>query len=551
MLALAAATVLPRQDTGPLSFNWYALEPADDIKWTPCFGSQLCARLNVPLDYSTPNGPTAQIALQMIPAADKENYQGTIIVNPGGPSGPGTQFVLGNGIKLSRIFGPTFDILGFDPRGTGATTPLIQCFNSVKEANAWSIALGMMWDYPHDTSVQRTRAHTQLIGQLCKDKFGGSGKEELGANATEWGPARFVGTASVVRDMVRISEKLGQPKVRYYGVSYGTTIGQHLAALFPDKIERMIIDGVQDGHHWLNGYNYDIITDVGDVIDDFYQTCVAAGPSKCSIWEKTALGVKRRVERVLDSLRNDPIPIAHSVGGPFVLTEDIFLQVVFTDLYSPLSGFPDIAQLARAVETRDITRLAHVADGAVDTSALPPWYQPNESLFAIECGDWPPYTDSLRDSLSALRKSIALVPRLGLYAASSTTHVRMACSGWPIAQKNRFAGPLAGALPVPVLVTSSRYDPVTPLAGARNVTARYPGMRLLVQEGAGHAAYTTMSKCTAGIMRAYMITGELPPEGTSCKRELVPFVDVEDLEYDLAAQARFGRPFSHRLAHRS
>ncbi|EJD39187.1 alpha/beta-hydrolase [Auricularia subglabra TFB-10046 SS5] len=492
-----------------------------------------------------------QIALQMLPATDKENYQGTIIVNPGGPSGPGTQFVLSGGTKLSRMFGPSFDILGFDPRGTGATTPLIQCFDNLAEGNAWRTGLGMMWDRPQDTSVARTRAHMQLLGLLCKDKFGGNGKEEIGANATEWGPARFVGTASVVKDMVRISEKLGQPKLRYYGVSYGTTIGQHLAALFPDKIERMIIDGVQDGYHWLNGYNWDTVRDAGKVIDDFYQTCAAAGASKCPIWEKTARGVEKRMERVLDSLRTDPIAVPHSAIGPFVLTEDIFLQVVFGDLYSPLYGFPDIAQVARAVETRDQARLAALAASAADTSALPPWYQPNESLFAIECGDFPPYTDALRDSTTALRKANALVPRLGLYAASSVTHVRIACSGWPIAQKNRFTGPLAGTLPVPVLVTSSRYDPVTPLAAARNVTARYPGMRLFVHEGAGHAAYTTMSKCTANVMRAYMTTGELPPEGATCARELVPFVDVEDLDYDLAAQARFGgRLFSHPLSRR-
>lgn len=312
----------------------------------------------------------------------------------------------------------------------------------------------------------------------------------------------------------------------------------------------MIIDGVQDGYHWINGYNYDTIVDVKGVVNDFYATCVAAGASKCPIWERTPRGVERRLERVLDSLRTDPIAVAHSPAGPFVLTEDIFLQVAFGDLYSPLYGFPDIAQVARAVETRDLARLAALAAGAADTSALPPWYQPNESIFAIECGDWAPYADTLADSLSALRQSIALVPRLGLYAASSVTHVRMACSGWPIVQKDRFAGPLAGKLPVPVLVTSSRYDPVTSLAAARNVTARYPGMRLFVHEGAGHAAFTTMSKCTANVMRAYMTTGELPPEGASCKRELVPFVDVEDFDYDMASQARFVRPFSHPLARR-
>ncbi|EJD39188.1 alpha/beta-hydrolase [Auricularia subglabra TFB-10046 SS5] len=545
LLVPAFAGILPRQASDPASFDWYALEPSDDIKWTPCFEGRLCARLNLPLDYTKPDGPKTQIALHMLPATDKANYQGTIFVNPGGPSSPGTQFVLSSGKKLASIFGPSFDILGWDPRGTGATTPLIRCFDSPNDTNRWRSELGMMWDRPQDTSVQRTKAHMQIIHPLCKDNFGGNGKEEIGASATEWGPGRFLGTQSVVQDMVNIAEKLGQPKLRYYGISYGTTIGQYLATLHPDKIERMIIDGVQDGYHWLNALNYDITKDMGLVIDEFYKNCVDAGPSRCAVWEKTPRAVERRMTHILDQLRNEPISVSYAATGPFVLTEDVFLEIAFSAFYHPLTGFPGVADLALAVEAKNQTFLSAMARVPADASDFPPWDQPNEAVFAVECADWPPYEDTIEEGRAYLRHANSFVPRLGLYGASSVTQIRLVCSGWPIKSKDRYTGQLVGKVPVNALVASQSLDPVTPLDAARNITMRYPGTRLFVQNGTGHATWTTMSNCTANVFRNYMITGELPPEGTTCEQDLKPFIDTEDLDYELDAHPQLQRLFSH------
>ncbi|EJD50990.1 hypothetical protein AURDEDRAFT_160131, partial [Auricularia subglabra TFB-10046 SS5] len=193
LLVPTFATVSPHRQSpaDPLSFDWYALKPEDDVKWTPCFDVQLCARLNIPLDHAVPDGPTTQIALQMIPATDKENYQGTIVVNPGGPGKSGTRFMFTDGLKLSQLFGPTFDILGFDPRGTGATTPLALCFDSGSAANTWETqSPGFLGR--DDGSFAYERGRVQLLRALCKQKLGGTGRDDVGANATEWGPGRFM-----------------------------------------------------------------------------------------------------------------------------------------------------------------------------------------------------------------------------------------------------------------------------------------------------------------------------------------------------------------------
>ncbi|EJD50932.1 alpha/beta-hydrolase, partial [Auricularia subglabra TFB-10046 SS5] len=485
------------------------LKPEDDIKWTPCFDVQLCARLNLPLDHAVPDGPTTQIALQMIPATDKENYQGTILVNPGGPGVLGMLFMFVDGQRLSKVFGPTFDILGFDPRGTGATTPLALCFDSGNAGNTWDAqSPGRLslddGSFTYDRGRRRRCAHPARV------------KSNPGATAGDWGPGRFMGTPYVARDMIRIAEKLGQDKVQYYGISYGTVLGQYLAALYPDKIERMIIDGVVDGANWLSGQSTNMLKDVVHIVDQFYQNCIDAGPTKCAVWEKTPAAVATRIDKVLDSLKAAPIAVPQSRSGPLVLTETAFLSIAFTDLYSPLTGFADIAELAHAVETRNQTRLSQIVYVSGDVGGLPQWFQPNQAFYAIQCSDFPHLADSVADELAALDAANALVPRLARFGASGIARHRLSCADWSVPQKGRYPGPLAGKLPVPVLVTSTRYDPVTPLDAARNVTARYDGMRLLVQEGSGHSTYTAPSNCRAAAFRAYMTTGEMPPEGTVC-----------------------------------
>lgn len=187
------------------------LEPSDNLTWTPCFDGQHCARLNLPLDHSAPNGPKIQLALQMIRAM--RLLLGSIFVNPGGPGRAGNGFVLDGGKALVEIFGPTFDILGFDPRGTGATTPRADCVGTDAQRQAAWADSEVVGTREGDGSIPLTRAHNQVRGEICAAALGGDGKEEIGGTVESWGPGRFMSTASVVEDMVKILELLGQEKL--------------------------------------------------------------------------------------------------------------------------------------------------------------------------------------------------------------------------------------------------------------------------------------------------------------------------------------------------
>lgn len=200
------------------------LVPSEEITWSSCFSGYKCARLILPLDYLSPSGagPNATIALQMIPATDMTNYRGTILINPGGPGGSGTSAVSRYGMNISRVVGGSYDVLGFDPRGTGASTPSADCFDSESQFKIWTLQAGDRFLNLSDGSVEMARAKERVVGQRCLNALGGNGREETGT-VKDWGAGRFMSTASVATDMLKIVEKLGQEKLLYWGFVCNST----------------------------------------------------------------------------------------------------------------------------------------------------------------------------------------------------------------------------------------------------------------------------------------------------------------------------------------
>jgi hypothetical protein len=141
---------------------------------------------------------------------------GAIIVNPGGPGASGTELVQTMGDLIASVVGPNFDILGFDPRGTGATTPLAICFDSDSQLAVFNLQDVTSLN-TSDGSIPFARAHERVVGERCLSALGGDGNESLSGTAEEWGIGRFMDTASVATDMLQIVNKLGQEKLQYAG----------------------------------------------------------------------------------------------------------------------------------------------------------------------------------------------------------------------------------------------------------------------------------------------------------------------------------------------
>ncbi|KAM5533228.1 hypothetical protein V8D89_013093 [Ganoderma adspersum] len=517
--ALSTALVSPAPANSTTNFDWQSLSPSTDIQWTPCYDGQQCARLLLPLDYlaNSSSGATTAIALRMIPARDRFNYKGTVLVNPGGPGESATgDFMTLFGPNISTVVGDSFDVLGFDPRGVGASTPRLDCFASGAARDIWNLQEGnQLLNASDDGLLEFYAARAKVLGDRCAQR-----------SAAEGDIGRFMGTASVATDMVKIAEKLGQEKVQYWGFSYGTILGQYFAAMYPDKVGRMIIDGVLDGYEYRNALWNNSLTDNEAVIDSLFTFCHQAGPLKCPLYESTPSAIRDRYFGVLATVKQNSVPIPLAEPAQ-VLTHKDLINQIFNAAYSPVLTYPLVAATIRAIETLNQTSLAVLApivgSSATCDCPAPPALPDNgyEAFFAIACGD----AEAVPFDPAAYRGFFAALTRVAPTVGPFWALYHLGCTQWPMRAAWRYSGPLAAQHTAhPLLVVSPQFDPVTPLVEARGVRARYGGAGLLVQDSYGHTSLSAPSVCTAKLVRAYLEEGTLPKEGTVCEPDELPFV---------------------------
>ncbi|KAF5357279.1 hypothetical protein D9758_005919 [Tetrapyrgos nigripes] len=475
---------------GTSGFNWNSIEPSTNFTWVDCFSGFQCARFQAPLDYSNPdNGQSAAIAVVKLAAqAPASEYGGPIFTNPGGPGGSGVSFMLGGGQFIQSIVGAQFDIIGFDPRGVNNTTPQISFFNTDVERLAFLVDERADLNSTPE-ALPESWARYQIAGQLAQSRDNGS--------------LNFVTTADVARDMLGMSEALGQENLQYWGFSYGTVLGSVFATMFPDRIKRLVIDGVLDMDAWLANDLGGLVNDTDKTMQWFFDGCHAAGPENCAFYASSPAKIEAALDDIYDSLRSQPLPVFLNSDLYGVLTYDTLRSIIMVALYTP-PLFPLLAQGLAEVQAGNATtffKLLSIVSG--DGSA--------EALTAIECGDSDPFNadaSQLREYMSRINSTFAGMGGMPLMNR---------CAGWKIHPEHRFKGP-AGAANTshPLLVIGNTADPVTPLAGAKKTSLSFPGSVLLTQDSPGHASINTISTCTHQHIAAYFANGTLPEEGTVC-----------------------------------
>lgn len=303
-------------------------------------------------------------------------------------------------------------------------------------------------------------------------------------------------------------------------------LGQYFSAMYPDKVGRVVIDGVYDANDYRSGLWFSNLRDIDDVIASFFDFCHQAGPSKCSVYAPTVKEIQERVDSIALRLSEAPIPISFTSKGPIVLTKKLLHMIMFVTTYSPLALFKVLADLLIAIETRDITTLTVMAELLINTAIecdckeSIPWLNPNEAFYAIACGDADEVPDESGDYEAYFKKLTAESP----FAAPIWGVHYLQCAEWKLAAKWRYTGPFSGNTSHPLLIISPTHDPVCPLSDAKKVQKRYVGSRLLEQNSYGHCSVAAPSLCTAKNVRKYFADGTLPAEGTVCEVEELPIV---------------------------
>ncbi|KAI4523752.1 alpha/beta-hydrolase [Schizophyllum commune Loenen D] len=498
------------------------------IEWTSCsdwnkaFGnysdSFRCGYFDVPLDWADESVGTAHIAVVKYPAADKEK-KGSIFFNPGGPGGSGVEFLISAAEStLIPFVGTGYDLVSWDPRGTTYSTPgVISCFKTTKEYN--EVYNGSLIQ---DFSVDPTNA---LLHAKDVDAFYAR-MDETDKRFKQYGDLcmknagdvlKYVGTVATVRDMVAIADYLepNQKEINYYGASYGTIIGATFVNMFPDRVGRVVIDGVVDPQLYAGAPGYETMTASVESRDaalaGFAKECAKAG-KRCDLWlQSTDTGddILDRIYKMLKVLYKYD-QAGEPLGG---ITPSTITRYILQALYKPKTWSDLASQLRVVYDTTQGNGDASAARRFVkraedsDDDQLPA--DTGDNLQAISCGD---SIDAGNATIQNTFDEILFVtrnvsPLFGPSFSSQGTN----CYAWPVRAVERYSGPWNNKLSNPILVIGNQADPVTPFKNAKQIADQLGDSAVLIeQSGYGHASIAEFSECTTSILQDYFDSGKTP-----------------------------------------
>ncbi|KAE9378684.1 alpha/beta-hydrolase [Stipitochalara longipes BDJ] len=508
-------------------WTWGEIKPSEHIVWHRCYDEYDCARLEVPLDWLDPS-PSHLVTIAMIRynATDRTNYKGPIFINPGGPGGSGIWFVKHLAPYYQSVVGKNHDIISFDPRGVGATTPSISCWNSSFSTSSllWDIQSPPVLD-AHPAVIYDAYAHASAFSQKCASVIG-SGEHSIG---------RFVSTASVARDMLHITEKLGEQKLKYWGFSYGTFLGTTFASLWPEKVGRIVLDGNVDPKQYSSGEGTHFLADTDAVMNSFYTYCYQAGPDLCSFFSPSPTEIETRLNTFLANLKTHPVivPASSSNNRPEIITFSKVRKLISSSLYQPLVVFPGLASALSALESGNGSTFLQLSPGQDDqlplcdsssspsdpTPEIPEVEGSADASLAILCSDQPAFTGGV----SAFSTYLSSCTNASTSAGATMASMRLGCVDWAVQAKWRFDGPFGSDVETKILFVGNTADNITPLRNAYEGAKSFNGSRVLRLDAYGHTSLSMPSQCTAKYIRGYFQEGTMPEEGTVCEGDLKPF----------------------------
>ena len=467
------------------------------IAWKGCGKGLQCARVLVPLDWSNPSGPQISLAVIRHRASGPGRRIGSLFLNFGGPGVPGVAMLKGaSESELDALGGGRFDLVSWDPRGTGESTH-VRCFaNDRAQARFW----GPDWSGTPTTRRESVRYLPKALA-FVKRCVALSGR--LLAHDS---------TADTVRDLDYLRRLVGDRKLNYEGFSYGTFIGETYANMFPRRVRAMVINGVINPVPFTTSAQAGLASTQADFLRVFAKLqslCQAAGPARCALAGHGP--VKARVSRLLARLRHGPIP-APNAPAPHRLNYGDLLFYIFANLGRPAS-WPQIAA--------GLEQAASGNGSAIETALKPSralYQSALNSATALQCADKP----RPRVGPQAWPSIIGRLTRVSPYFAVNGWWLAVPCAAWPLVNADRYSGPWNRSTHNPILVVGNRYDPQTAYQGARRVARLLGNARLLTLDGYGHTTDVDPSSCIDRAVTAYLIRPATARRQT-CQADRQPF----------------------------
>ncbi|MFG3227311.1 alpha/beta hydrolase [Kitasatospora sp. NPDC048194] len=446
-----------------------------------------CATLRAPLDYGKPDGSTIDLALIRSKAKDDQHRIGSLLFNFGGPGASGVATLPALADTYSSL-NTRYDLVGFDPRGVGASAGVTCLDDQAMDANAAV------------DGTPETPAEIKALDD-SNAQFAAACEHNSGAVLP------YVDTESAARDLDLMRQVLGDGKLSYFGISYGTQLGGVYAHLFPQEVGRLVLDSVVDPTKDPEQSALGQAQGFQLALDDFMKACAAQAAEACPTGAGGAEGTTR-ITDLLRQLAQSPLP----TGSGRKLTETLAVTGIAGALYSRQT-WPALASgLTEATQQGSGDTLLQLADALLGRDPQGHYNNLSAANRAISCLDARQrYSD--QDVEQRLPQFRDASPVFGTFTAWGLT----GCTGWPVPGKADHPE-VSAAGAAPILVVGTTGDPATPVEGARTMAQQLgSGVGVTVTlNGEGHGGYNTGNPCLKQTVDAYLLDGTVPPDGTTC-----------------------------------
>ena len=459
------------------------------ITWLTCGGGKaVCGEFKVPMDWSKPDGETLKLSIAYRPA-DNAKPLGSLIFNPGGPGSSATSWLLDSAEQIGTSeLRKNYNLVGFDPRGVGKSEPSVKCLDSKGTDELLYGDTGL--ELGSKADLAETRRSMKAFIDACIANSGPG----LG----------FIDTVSTAKDMDVLRALMGDSKLNYLGFSYGTYMGATYAALFADRVGRMVLDGAidptisdeQQSVYQLEGFD--------QALRNYLADCLGSADCPFSGTVEKALA---KIKSLLFTIEKKPLPTSDG--------RELTIWAAITGLIMPLysqSYWPALSQgFAEAIDG-DGSTLIQLADAYNDRDEKGA-YLSNlmEANFAINCADSRAPSDQ-KSMLEQNAKMLKASPTLGRYWAWGA----LGCEQWPypVSEKPKTWSAIGAN---PILVVGTTGDPATPYSQAVSLANKVlANAKLLTFNGEGHTAYGQENRCVNETVDDYFIRNVVPTEDPNC-----------------------------------
>lgn len=453
------------------------------LEWERCRDAFWCTTVEVPVDYADPAGDTIDLAVLVAPARGER--LGALVVNPGGPGSPGTDYAELSGQAFTAPVRERYDIVGFDPRGTGGSSP-VDCLSD--PALDAFIAADPVPDTPAEEADYL--ASSQRFGAGCTRHSG-----DLAAH---------VSTVEAARDLDVLRAALGESELDYFGASYGTKLGATYADLFPDRAGRLVLDGAVDLSLPARQFALEQAQGFETALRAYVASCQAG--DDCPLEGDVDAGLEQ-IRQLLDRIDAQALPTS---SGRELAVGNAFYGLV-TPLYAEQSWPVLTTALAQAFDGKG-DMLLLLSDLYSSRSGDGRGYDNNssEAIYAINCLDdpWAITADQVPEHLPDFLEAS---PTFGDVFAWGLT----GCAGLQVRSAEPPREVRAAGAP-PILVIGTTRDPATPYRWAQALAEQLESGVLLTRDGDGHTAYGSGNACIDTTVEEFLIEGVVPADGTSC-----------------------------------